>query len=146
MSGQNGTTAIAATLDEKRARVLSAKRAKDAAEETRKLDADIERLDLAERFERELNGPEGQQFAILDMTKRGEGLFVVKLAPSIVWKTYWDSKMTEVDRCDLVSACIVHPTKDAYLAARGRRQGIDAELTKLLGALNGLQIDIDEGK
>ncbi len=142
----NGTLATEATLDEKRARVLAAKRAKDANEEERKLNAEIERLDLEERFEKELGGPAGQQFAVLDMTKRGEGLFVVKLAPSIVWKTYWDSKMTEVDRCDLVSACIVHPAKDAYLAARGRRQGIDAELTKLLGALNGLQIDIDEGK
>ena len=146
MSGDNGTVGTEATLEEKRVRVLAAKRRREAAEEERKLNAEVERLDLAERFETELGGPEGQQFAILDMTKRGEGLFVVKLAPSIIWKTYWDSKMTEVDRCDLVSACIVHPAKDAYLAARGRRQGIDAELTKLLGALNGLQIEIDEGK
>ncbi len=142
----NGAASAAATLDEKRARVAAAKRAKDAAEEARKLDAEIERLDLAERFEKELGGPEGQQFAILDKTKCGEGLFVVKLAPSIVWKTYWDSKMTDVDRCDLVSQCIVHPAKETYLAARGRRMGIDAELTKALGILNGLQLDIDEGK
>ncbi len=146
MSGVNGTHSAAATLDEKRARVNAAKSAKAAHEEERKLDAEIERLDLAERFAKELGGPEGHQFAILDMTKRGEGLFVVKLAPSIVWKTYFDSKMSDVDRCDLVSACIVHPAKETYLAARGRRLGIDAELTKLLGALNGLQIDIDEGK
>ncbi len=137
---------VEATLDEKRARVNAARAAKAANEEERKLNAEIERLDLSERFEKELGGPEGQQFAILDMTKRGEGLFVVKLAQSIVWKTYWDSKMTEVDRCDLVTQCIVHPSKEVYLAARGRRQGIDAELTKLLGALNGLQIDIEEGK
>lgn len=146
MSASNGGAAPELTLDEKRARVNAANRAKAAREEDRKLNAELERLDLAERFEKELGGPEGQQFAILDMTKRGEGLFVVKLAPSIIWKTYWDSKMTDVDRCDLVTACIVHPAKEEYLAARGRRQGIDAELTKLLGALNGLQIDIDEGK
>lgn len=146
MSGQNGTVPVEPTLDEKRTRVLAAKRRKEAAEEERKLDADVERLDLVERFEKELGGEEGQQFAILDMTKRGEGFFVVKLGPSILWKTYWDSKMNEVDRSDLVGACIVHPSKDEYLAARGRRQGIDAELTKLLGALNGLQIDIEEKK
>ncbi len=107
------------TNEEKRARVVAARQAKELAEETRRLDAELE--------------------------KTGEGFFVVKLGPSILWKTYWDSKMTDVDRCDLVTPCIVHPAKEQYLAARGRRQGIDAELTKLLGALNGLQFSTDQG-
>lgn len=134
------------TLEEKRARVAAARQAQAASDEARKLDAELERLELVERFERELGGPEGQQFAILDSTRQGEGFFVVKLGPSMLWKTYWDSKMTDVDKCDLVAPCIVHPAKDVYLAARGRRLGIDAELTKLLGALNGLQINTEQGK
>lgn len=134
------------TNEQKRARVLEARKQRDEREEQRKLDAEFERSELAARFEKECGGSEGQQFAILDSTDIGEGFFVVKLAPSIIWKTYWDSKMTEVDRCDLVSACIAHPAKDVYLAARGRRQGIDAELTKLLAALNGLKVDKETGK
>lgn len=134
------------TSDEKRARVVAAKRQKETLEEERKLDAEFARLELEERFTRELGGPEGQQFAIYDATRVGEGLFVVKLGPSILWRTYWDSQMTEVDRSDLVSACIVHPSKEDYLAARSRRLGIDAELTKLLAELNGVQITKTQGK
>lgn len=141
----NGPT-IALTAEEKRSRVLAARQRNDEREEQRKLDAEYERCELAERFEKELGGREGEQFAILDETSCGEGFFVVKLGPSILWKTYWDSKMNDVDRCDLVTNCIVHPTKEHYLAARGRRQGIDAELTKLIGKLNGLRIGADEGK
>jgi hypothetical protein len=134
------------TVDEKRTRVNAARAKRELAEEDRKLDAEFARLELVERFERELGGREGQQFAIHDATDVGEGLFVVKLAPAIVWKTYWDSKMTDVDRCDLITPCIVHPDKETYLAARGRRQGIDAELTNLLAKLNGLKAKGLEGK
>lgn len=145
-STTNDVAAKPMTSDEKRARVLAARRTNEMLEAERKLDAEVERLDLVERFQKELGGPEGEQFAIYDATDRGEGFFVVKLGPSILWKTYWDSQMTEVDRCDLVSACIVHPPKEAYLAARGRRMGIDAVLTKMLGRLNGLDIAADEKK
>lgn len=137
---------LALSVDAKRARILAAKRKKEAEAESSSLDAEIERLNLEEHFERELHGKEGQQFSIYDATECGEGFFVVKLGPSILWKTYWDSQMNEVDRCDLVSACIVHPAKDAYLAARGRRMGIDAELVKHLGRLNGLEIAATEKK
>lgn len=141
-----GTGDAELTVEEKRAFVAAAKQRRDAREEQRKLDAKYEHDKLSERFESELGGPEGQQFAILDMTSVGEGMFVVKLGPSILWKTYWDSKMTDVDKCDLVAACIVHPSKEQYLAARGRRQGIDAVLTNMLGKLNGLKLDYEEGK
>jgi hypothetical protein len=133
-------------VDDRRARVLAAKQRKAAAEEERALDGEVQRLELAERFERELGGPEGQQFAIHDATDVGEGFFVVKLAPSITFKTYWDSKMTDVDRCDFVTSCLVYPTREVYLAARGRRMGIDAVLSDMLGALNGLKRKSDSGK
>lgn len=134
------------SLDDMRAAVVAAKQKKDAEEQDRRVTNEYERLQLAERFEKDLGGKEHEQFEILDMTLCGEGFFVVKLAPSIVWKTYWESKMTTVDQCDLVSGCIVHPPKDDYLAARNRRQGIDAELTKLVGRLNGLHLGVEQGK
>lgn len=134
------------TADEKRARLLEARQRREAADEQRRLDAELERLDLVERFEKELGGPEGQQFAIYDATGLGEGFFVVKLGPSVLWKTYWDSKMSDVDKCDLVSQCIVHPSKEDYLAARGRRMAIDTVLVTYLGRLNGLNYEIQEKK
>ncbi len=140
MNGSGKSDVAFPVVDDRRARLLAAKQRRDAAAEEARLDAEIERLELVERFEKELAGGEGKQFAVYDATECGEGFFVVKLGPSILWKTYWDSQMTDVDRCDLVSACIVHPEKETYLAARGRRMGIDAELTKLLGKLNGLEI------
>ncbi len=131
---------------DKRARVLAARSKAQAKAESRKLDAEYDRLELVERFERETAGEEGQQFAILDCTGLGEGFFVVKLAPGIIWKNYWDSKMTDVDRCDLVTACLAYPEKTDYLAARNRRVGIDVELTNLVARLNGLKGKEDEGK
>lgn len=133
------------TAEEKRQYVRAQQQQQDEAETNRKLDAEYQRALLVARFKKEL-GAEGEHFAVLDMTHVGEGFFVVKLAPSIVWKTYWESKMTTVDEHDLVSACIVHPDRDTYLAARGRRQGIDVELGKLVGRLNGLRIGVDQGK
>lgn len=136
----------ALTPEEKRARLLEARAKKDAADEQRKLDAEFARLELAERLEKELGGPEGQQFAIYDATGLGEGLFAVKLGPSVLWKAYWDSKMTDVDKCDLVTQCIAYPTKEEYLAARGRRMAIDTVLVTYLGRLNGLNYEIQEKK
>jgi hypothetical protein len=130
----------------KRARVLAARVKAQEDLENRKLDADCERLSLLERLERETGGKDGQQFGILDCTDIGEGFFAVKLAPSIIWKNYWDSKMTDVDRCDLITACLAHPEKTDYLAARNRRNGIDVELCNLVAKLNGLKSKDDAGK
>ncbi len=136
----------ALTLEEKRARVAEAARRKEAEDEVREVETAFTRLELRERFEKELGGPEGQQFMIHDATDVGEGFFVVKLAPSIVYKTYWDSKNTDVDRCDFVKQCVVYPAVPAYLAARGRRQGIDAVLADMLALLNGLKSRAESGK
>ena len=135
----------AETPDAKRARLLAAARQREEARAAKRAEAEVRRLELVEQFEAEL-GPEGEKFAVHDATGIGEGFFVVKLGEPILFQRYLDSKMTPADRCDFVSQCIAYPEKDMYLAARGRRQGIDIELVNLLGALNGVKLKNDEGK
>lgn len=134
------------SLEEKRARLREAEQKRAEESQARKLDAQIARLELVERLERELNGREGQQFAIFDATHLGEGFFAVKLGEAILMKRFMESEMTDVDRCDFVSPCIVHPSKEDYLAARARRPGIDIELSNRLAGLFGLKLKVDEGK
>lgn len=146
MNKPESTPPAALSNDEKRALIKAAEQKRVLDEEQSKLDAQWERHQLVERFERELGGKEGQQFAICDATHLGEGFFVVKLGPAILMKTFFDSEMNDVDRCDFVAPCIVHPSKEAYLAARERRNGFDIELSNRLAGLYGLKLKVNEGK
>lgn len=135
------------TAEEKRTRIAAAKQKALEAEDERKLDAQIERIELAEKFEPALAGKDiGTEHAIYDATARAEGFFVVKRREAILFRTFMDSKMGEVERCDFVSTCIVHPDKEAYLAARGRLPGIDIELSNRLAVLYGADLKGVEGK
>lgn len=131
---------------EMRTRLLEARRARDEQAELEQLERDFARLELREQLEKETNGKEGKQFAIYDASAVGEGLFAVKLGPAVLFQTFMDSERTPVDRCDFVTHCIAHPSKEDYLAARGRRPGIDIELSNRLAKLYGLDIEIKEGK
>ena len=135
----------AETFEAKRARLLASKKTRDAEREAKKRAAEVERLELAERFEREL-GPEGEAFAVYDASSVGEGIFVIKLGEAVLYTTFMESKMTPGDRYDFVSSCIVHPSKAAYDQAQLRRPGINVELSNKLAALFGLKIKADEGK
>lgn len=115
---------------------------RQSAIEDRKLD----RLELVSALERETNGVEGQEFAILDTGVAGEGFFVVRRGASVLFKRYLDSKMNDADRFDFVLPHI--PTDDAerFKDAVGKRPGIAIQLVNLLAGIYGVVTEADKGK
>lgn len=111
----------------------------------KQLDRKIERLELAQRFEREL-GAEGSEFIIYDSGHLDDPLVVVKRGALVQYTKYEDSKHTHADRYDFVSPCIVHPSLEEYQTARQRRIGIEVEVANRLAKLYGLKVEIDAGK
>jgi hypothetical protein len=148
-SSASEAAATSATSSEsreaKRARLREAQAKREQALEDKKLDADIERLELVEKYERDL-GPEGQAFAIYDASHVGEGFFVVKHGEAVLYTTFMESKLTPADRYDFVAPCIVHPTREKFDAAQARRPGINVELSNRLVSLYGIKLKTDEGK
>jgi hypothetical protein len=125
---------------------LQTERAKLEAERADKLlDREIEREELAARFEKEL-GPEGSEFLIYDSGHLGDPLVVVKRGQMVQYTSYEASKQTHADRYDFVSPCIVHPTLTEYQEARQRRYGIEIEVANRLAKLFGLRVQVDTGK
>lgn len=135
----------AETFEAKRARLLASKQEREQERAAKKLEAEVEELELVESFERTL-GPKGQAFAMYDATSVGEGFFVVKLGEGVLYTTFMESKMTPVDRYDFVAPCVVHPSRADYDRVQARRPGITVELSNRLASLFGLKLKADEGK
>jgi hypothetical protein len=105
----------------------------------------IERLELEERFEKEL-GPMGEQFAIVDATHCGEGFVVIRLGESVLHKQFMASKLEEPDYHEFVFPAVVHPAKDAFVQIAARRPGLRAECAAALLGLYGVKLKGDAGK
>lgn len=142
------------TVDEKLARLRGKKQGKlDARAEARRL-AEVERLELEDRFERELRGAEGTEFMIWPSTpdeavERGVGHVVVKRPDAISFNKYLDvagESCTPADRYDFVAPCVVHPALEEYQRIRQALPGLDLELSNRCAKLGGLRIKIDQGK
>lgn len=142
----NDTEKKTETLEEKRARLLTKQQERDKKREQARLEREVERLELVEKFEEELKGAEGQEFAIYDSGELGEGFFVVKRGASVAFTRYADSKMNPSDRYDFVAPHVVHPTIEKFKEALERRPAIGIELANRLGVLYGMKLRIDEGK
>jgi hypothetical protein len=109
---------------------------------------------LRDRFEDEL-GPEGREFAVVDLRELGEGIFVVKRPDGLAHKRWMtavnkaNSKERAIDEAEYagyVADNIVHPTRAAYLDVAGRRQIVHARCAKALMDLSGARREEREGK
>jgi hypothetical protein len=129
---------------------LAAKRADAAKREiARQADrdaAELERLELEERFERELRGRKGQAFMIVDASDLGEGHVVVKLGEDVLFTSFTKSKMNVVDVDAFVTPCVVYPSLDQYRQIVKRRAFIGDRCASALGTLYGVKAAEDAGK
>jgi len=131
--------------DQKYADLLKRREEREAARAEKVKALKIERLELEERFEKEL-GPMGEQFAIVDATHCGEGFVVVKLGESVLHKQFMASKMEESDYHEFVFPTVVHPGKDQFTQMAARRPGLRAECAVALLSLYGVKLKGDAGK
>lgn len=138
----DATTSLADRIA--RADARDAARAKLEADE--KLDARLTRSEIAERFEKELSGREGREFAIVDVTEYGEGFVVVKLGSSAYFKAYMASNKSEMDADVFMSPCVVHPAIDRVRAMVSKRLWIGTRITNALVVLNGIENEAQKGK
>lgn len=136
------TTSLADRLE--RARKRKEDRAKLATDE--RMLAEVERSELAERFEKETNGREGRDFAIVDVSEYGEGCVVVKLGPGVLFKAFMASKQTEMDRDALITPCLIHPSADRVRAMVAKRDFIAVRITNAIAFLNGIEDASQKGK
>ncbi len=127
-----------------KARARQAEREAKAAAEAEA--AELERFELVERFERELNGREGREFTIVDVSALGEGFVVVKLGEDVLRKTFAASKMTEADIDAFVVPCVVHPSKEGYRKLVARRGWVADRCVLALSGLFGVKTKEDEKK
>lgn len=130
------------------ARLAAAKeaRAKREAERDREQQAaQLEELELEDRFEREI-GRRGRDFQIVDCTAEGGGFVVLKLGDTVAHKRFKNSKMSEVDAQDYVLPSLVHPSKERFLALLATHGEVAHNCALELAKLHGLKLKDDAGK
>lgn len=133
------------SLEARRARLLEQKEQREAVRRARLAAREVERLELAERYEAEL-GPEGSEFAVFDSGHVDDPLVVVKRPALVQWSKFEQSKQTPIDRYDFVAPSIVHPTKDEWNALREKRPGVELGASNLMAHMMGLKTEADAGK
>jgi hypothetical protein len=119
---------------------------RDAAAAIEKEAAEIEALELEERFEKELAGRKDRDFVIVDVSDLGEGFVVLKLGEDVLWNTFKASKMNAVDTDCFVYPCVVHPTKDAYRLLAKRRAFVPERCAGALATLYGVKLKDESAK
>ncbi len=119
---------------------------RDAAAQEAADRAELARFDLRDKFEKETGGTVNKDFVIIDASELGEGHIVLKLGPSVLWKTFQASKMGLTDMDSFVVPCLLHPTKDEYREIVTRRQLIADTCTTALAGLYGFKAKVDKEK
>lgn len=137
-SGQSVAERLAAKRAEAAKREVARQAERDAAE--------LVKLDLEERFEKELNGHKGQAFMIVDVSDLGEGHIVVRLGEDVLFNAFKASKMNVVDIDAFVTPCVVYPSIDQYRQTVKRRAFIADRCANALGTLYGIKAEADAGK
>lgn len=133
------------TLAEKHTRLLRERDAKQKALREKQLERDVQRMELAESFEREL-GREGSEFMIYDSGFLEDPLVVVKRPEPVQWTKYEQSKMTPADRYDFVGPSVKHPPLEEFNALCARRAGVTTKCSNLLAHMMGLLQEDEAGK
>jgi hypothetical protein len=126
------------------ARVNAAKR--DTARKAERDAAELVKLQLEDRFEKDLNGRRGQAFEIVDVSELGEGHIVVKLGEDVLFNAFKASKMDVVDLDSFVTPCVKYPSIDQYRQIVKRRAFIADRCANALGTLYGIKAEADAGK
>ncbi len=129
---------------------LAAKR-KDAAKREEAVQAErdaaeLAKLELEERFEKELGGRKGQAFMIVDASDLGEGHIVLKLGEDVLFNAFKASKMNVVDTEMFVVPCLAYPAVDEYRKITKRRAFIADRCASALGVLYGVRTEAEAGK
>ncbi len=131
-------TKLKAAREAKAARLEAKAEADDALE--------LQFLELEEKFEKDLSGPRGSKFEILDLRDLCEGFVVVRLGESVLYKRFKNSKMTDDDARELVLPCVVYPTVDEFKALLLRRDAVLGRVANAAGTLHGLNLKAETGK
>lgn len=132
-------------LNEKVAALRARKAQREKAAEVLSTVAELQRLELEERFEAEL-GPLGSAYVIVDVSDLGEGFVVLKLGEGVLWNTFKSSKMNVVDTEAFVLPNVVHPSRDEYRALAARRGFVPERCAGELATLYGVKLKADGGK
>lgn len=138
--------AVPETVAEQLARYRDAKAKREELERLEKDANELARFQLVDRLESELHGKEGRDFAIVDLTKYGEGFIAVKLGEAVHWKSYSASKMNEVDTEVFVIPNLVHPSKEEYRKIVMRRPFAADRSATALADLYGVDLQARTGK
>lgn len=124
-------------------RALERRAEKDkAAEQARRMRL-VELEELEERLERELGGPRGSKFDIVDTV---EGPIAVQLGPSVLHKRFRESKMGEPDVHDFVAPCVVHPEVARFNEIASVRPGVLVDVANVLADLYAAKTEVVAGK
>lgn len=134
------------SIAERLAAARALKAARDVALEGERQLAELQGLELEERFTKELLGRRGVAFMIVDASDLGEGHIVLKLGEDVLWNTFKASKMNVVDTDSFVCSCVVFPSVDAYRAIVKRRAFIGDRCASALATLYGVKAETDAGK
>jgi hypothetical protein len=127
---------------EKLAAARAAKEAREAARAAEAAARELEVLELEEKLEKEL-GPRGVYFEIVETL---EGPVAVKLGEAVLHTRFQASKVTDQDMHEYVFPNVVHPAKEKYLEAVGRRPGIALRCANALATLYGAKANTEAGK
>lgn len=133
------------TREQHHNRLLELRHARQKERAGKLKDREIERMELAERFEAQI-GAEGSEFAIYDSGHISDPLVVVKRPQLVQWTKYEQSKQTPTDRYDFVAPSVVHPPIDEWNALREKRVGIEIAASNLMAKLMGLGQEAEAGK
>lgn len=136
------------TTAEKKARLLAARDAQKAAEETEREDHEVQFMELEDQFEAELGGPRGKAFEIIDANAVGCGFLVVKLIAGIAFKRFRDAinnPKTDHDKAifDFVFPAVVYPSQDTFKKINVDRPQVTNRCSDALIALFGAK-DADQ--
>ena len=134
------------SLNERLAAARAEKAKREEARQAERNAAELAKLELEEKLEKELGGPLGRAFAIVDVSELGEGHVAVKLGLDVLWNTFKASKMSVADVDAFVAPCVAHPSVDEYRAIIRRRPYIADRCAAALAKLYGADADEKAGK
>jgi hypothetical protein len=127
------------------AELRNRKAAREQKIEAEKQAAELARLELEEKYEKEL-GPLGREFAIVDCSDQGDGFVVMKRGEDVLWNAFKASKMGVVDTEAFVLPCVVSPSTDDYRKLVKRRPFVADRCAGELATLFGVKLKADEKK
>jgi hypothetical protein len=129
-------------LKDRLAKAREEKAKRDKAIEDARDAAELEVLDLDEKFSKEL-GPRGIEFEIVTTSV---GPVVLKRGEAVLQNRLSQSKVTDADVVEYVVPCVVHPTREKFLDMIDKRPLIASRCALALATLFGAKANDDASK